>query len=395
MSELLFYMHDGPKTFRFELSGNLSGGEVSKLDQAWRTASSTFDGKVLAVDITFLKDVDEKGRRLLARWSSAGAHLVANSEASRTLAESITGRPYAPQDPAVGPTFEPRFTAAAFRTMVAMLLFTTILLFPAKAWAGSYQLKPETLEAWQQHLAAANANMQVRAHGQFLWVDESENRLTRVRAGEVLVSPMEHTPRAVPAGLVHHWIGAEFIPGARVDDVIAVIRNYNRYSEFYKPSVIEAKALSQKTAEDRFYVIMFNKAMFMNHALDSEYQSHFVRVDDSKWYSVSTNTRVQEVAAEGRMPDGEGSGYIWRLCTISRYEERDHGVYVETEAFALSRPIPAALHWVVDPVVRKVSRSSLSTSLEQTRDATESLVKSEAALAALGRSRVKRASANE
>src|SRR5580700_6157535 len=83
MSELLFYMHDGPKTFRFELSGNLAGVEVGKLDQAWRTASSTFDDKVLAVDITFLTGVDEKGRDLLVRWSQAGAHLVANSDASR------------------------------------------------------------------------------------------------------------------------------------------------------------------------------------------------------------------------------------------------------------------------------------------------------------------------
>jgi hypothetical protein len=47
---------------------------------------------------------------------------------------------------------------------------------------------------------------------------------------------------------------------------------------------------------------------------------------------------------------------------------------------ALSRPIPALLHLVVDPVVRRVSRASLTLSLEQTRGATESYVKSAAAL---------------
>jgi hypothetical protein len=135
MSELLFYMHDGPRTFRFELSGNLAGAEVGKLDQAWRTASSTFDGKVLAVDITFLRQVDERGRNLLLRWSAAGAHFVANSDASRRLAESITGRPYAGADPAVGPTFEPRFTASASRAAVAAVILTVTLLFPPTAWA--------------------------------------------------------------------------------------------------------------------------------------------------------------------------------------------------------------------------------------------------------------------
>ena len=220
-----------------------------------------------------------------------------------------------------------------------------------------------------------------RAHGNFLWVDESGERLRSVRAGEVVVVPA-HAPKTVPGGLIHHWMGAAFIRGARVEDVISVVRNYNRYTEFYKPSIIDAKTLSQKAAEDRFSVVVLDKAMFMRRALDSDYQSRFVELDGRKWYSVAETTRVQEVSDEGRIPDGEGSGYIWRLATISRYEERDGGVYIEMEAMALSRPIPAALHWVVDPIVRRVSKASLATSLGQTRDATGVVVKTEAALSA-------------
>jgi len=244
------------------------------------------------------------------------------------------------------------------------------------------ELKQQTLDAWEQYKASANATMVNRAHGGFLWTDESHERLRRVRAGEVVVSPVGHSPVAVPDGLIHHWIGAAFIPDAHIEDVVGVIRNYNRYTEFYKPSVIDAKTLSQKAVDDRFYVVMVDKAMFMRRALESEYASRFTEVNASRWYSVAETTRVQEVSDEGRIPDGEGSGYIWRLCTMSRYEERDGGVYIETEAIALSRPIPMALHWVVDPIVRRVSRASLSTSLEQTREATGAAVKSEAALSA-------------
>jgi hypothetical protein len=153
MSGLLFYMHDGPKTFRFELAGNLAGTEVSKLDQAWRTAASTFDGKVLAVDITYVKSVDEKGCDLLHRWSRAGAHLVANSDSSRTLAESVTGHPYEPSDPAVGPTFDPRFTASTFRTAVAALIFTAVLLFPATASAAKTDDAAAVLERYNAALS--------------------------------------------------------------------------------------------------------------------------------------------------------------------------------------------------------------------------------------------------
>ncbi len=52
-----------------------------------------------------------------------------------------------------------------------------------------------------------------------------------------------------------------------------------------------------------------------------------------------------------------------------RFEERDGGVYVEVEAIALSRDIPAAVRWMVDPIVKRVSRSSVATSLKQTQEA--------------------------
>jgi hypothetical protein len=70
---------------------------------------------------------------------------------------------------------------------------------------------------------------------------------------------------------------------------------------------------------------------------------------------------------------GTGSGFIWRLFSISRFEERDGGVYVELEAMALSRCVPAGLWWLVNPVVSRLSQSSLVTFLSQTREAVRSL----------------------
>jgi hypothetical protein len=242
-------------------------------------------------------------------------------------------------------------------------------------------LKQETVDAWDRYIHAANARLQDRAaQGQFLWIDESPERLGRVHAGDVVVSPMNRSPEAVPSGLIHHWIGGTFVPGARIDDVIAVVRDYDRYRQYYKPSVIDARTISRKAEEDRFSVVVIDKAMFMKRALDSEYQSRFVEVDGRKWYSIAQTTRIQELVDRRPVPEGEGSGYIWRLCTISRYEERDGGVYIETEAMALSRPIPVTLHWVVDPIVRRISRSSLTISLEQTRDATGSSIRQASAL---------------
>jgi hypothetical protein len=82
------------------------------------------------------------------------------------------------------------------------------------------------------------------------------------------------------------------------------------------------------------------------------------------------------------LQEGQGHGIIWRLLGITRYVERDGGVYVELEAIGLSRDIPASVRWLVDPIVRRVSRSSLSTSLLQTENAVRDraeLAKSKAA----------------
>ena len=53
-------------------------------------------------------------------------------------------------------------------------------------------------------------------------------------------------------------------------------------------------------------------------------------------------------------------------------EERDGGVYIELEAIALSRDIPVSFRWIVEPIVRRISRSSLTTSLRQTEGAVRS-----------------------
>jgi len=45
-------------------------------------------------------------------------------------------------------------------------------------------------------------------------------------------------------------------------------------------------------------------------------------------------------ANERELPPGTGDGYLWRLYSYWRYEERDGGTWVECEAISLTRDIP-------------------------------------------------------
>jgi hypothetical protein len=384
---LQYYMHDGPTAFRIELSGRLNAEGALRLDQDWRTASSAIGDRRLIVDITFVASVDEQGRALILRWHREGARLIANSKASRALAESILGEPL-PETPANASraarsdrTWLP-FHASFLVSALTVLLLATIV-FPSQAEAAT--LKPETLAAWDDYLQTANANLQdrIRPSGSFLWTFENVERAAKVRGGEIVVAPAPgHNPAKVPGGLIHHWMGAAFVPNLKLDDILEVTRDYDRYKEFYHPSVVESKMIARDGPDDRFSMLLMNQALFLKTALDTDCKVTNVRLDDHRFYSISKATRVQEVEEYGqpgeyRKPEGEGSGYIWELYSIARLEQRGDGVYVELEAIALSRDIPAALRFVADPIVRRLSRNSLLISLQQTEQA----VRSSAAIA--------------
>ena len=120
-----------------------------------------------------------------------------------------------------------------------------------------------------------------------------------------------------------------------------------------------------------------NKAIIMKKAIEGEYCASYFRIDDHRWCSVAESTRVQEIEYYGGpnerlLPVDQGAGLIWRVRSISKYEERDEGVFMQMEAIVLSRDVPKALRWIVNPIVRRVSRDSLQLLLEQTRGAVQS-----------------------
>jgi hypothetical protein len=212
----------------------------------------------------------------------------------------------------------------------------------------------------------------------FLWVDEERNRLARVRTGDIVVSQVtQQNSRRVPSGLIHDWIGAAFIEHATLTDVLEVVRDYARYKDFYQPTVVDSKAIVTGESTDRFSMLLINKSLFLKTALDSDYESCYVQVDSRRGYSISRTTRIQEIEEYGgpdqrTLNEGEGNGFVWRLLSIMRFAERDGGVYIELEAIGLSRDIPASLQWLVEPIIRRLSRGSISTSLRQTENAVRS-----------------------
>ncbi|HEY7392517.1 MAG TPA: hypothetical protein VH640_28615 [Bryobacteraceae bacterium] len=246
---------------------------------------------------------------------------------------------------------------------------------PVRAEAA--ELQPATLKAYDSYLREVALHLEQRAtnHQPFLWTDESPDRAARVRRGEVVVAPaVGRGTESIPNGLIHDWIGAIFIPNATTESLMAVLHDYDNYKELYRPAVRASQSLACTSDGQEFLMVWQRHVLFVNAAMQGHYQEHDVVVDSHRGYSVSDAAEIRQIEDYGHpdqhlLPPDTGSGFMWRIHSIARYEERDGGVYLELQAIALTRDIPASLSWLVRPAVNRLSINSLSATLRQTRDA--------------------------
>ncbi|MGA3237551.1 MAG: hypothetical protein ABSG03_14740 [Bryobacteraceae bacterium] len=276
-----------------------------------------------------------------------------------------------------------------------MTLEVSLLVAGFPGLLSAIELQPDTLKAWDDYIRNADSHMQSRLDGRrpFLWTDEASDRGARLRQGEILVVPINgHGAQSVANGLIHDWLGAAFIPNATIEGLLAVVHDYGRYKEFYGPVVADSKVLACSETDQRFSMVWQHRVLFVDAAIEGQYQASDFALDAQHGYNIANTTQLREIESYGKsgeylLPPGQGSGFIWRLHSIARYEQRDGGVYLELEAIALTRTIPSSLRWVVTPVVNHLSINSLMTSLRQTRDAVVSLPQSPERIAscAIGR----------
>ncbi len=268
-------------------------------------------------------------------------------------------------------SFGSPYSFRTLRAFVVMLIYLGCLVAPSLSHGA--ELKQNTLAYWNAYLDAALPEM--TSQTPFLWVDQKPERLQHVRDGEILVSSAgKENPKPVASGLIHDWVGAAFLPNASIQDVLSAARDYSNYKEYYKPTVVDSRLLGSDGPCEKYSMRVVNKEVVAQTALDMEYETCYFKIDDRRWYSTTHTTRVQEIRHLGRpdeqeLPPDHGSGYIWRLYSVARFEQRDGGTYVEVEAIALSRDIPIALRWMVNPIVRRVSRNSMVVSLQQMKEA--------------------------
>lgn len=265
-------------------------------------------------------------------------------------------------------------------------LSVLLLVFGFAQVAGAAELQQKTAAAFDRYVAATEARFsnELRPGGDFLYIDGKDaegKRLAyeQLKRGETLVEQRETkapgVSTEVPDGIVHHWVGLIFIPGATLASVLPTVKDYDHRAQLYAPDVIASRTVEHHGDDYKMFLRLRQKK-FTTIVFNTNYDVHWGAVDATRVYSNSLSTRIAELKdaekPEGEeFPVGSGHGYLWRLNTYWRFQEKDGGVYMQCEALSLTRGIPTGLAWLLKPLVTSIPRQSLNRALGQTRTVVE------------------------
>jgi len=271
---------------------------------------------------------------------------------------------------------------AAMRKVMLVGLLAFAYVLPESA--GAAELKHETTEAFNQYVRITEDRMTERMRdGQtFLWVDtfpelQRDKFYAQLRQGDIVIEQLETLENEkrirVPNGLIHHWIALGFVPGVTLQQVLALMQDYDHHEGIYKPDVLRSRLLNADGNYFKVYLRLRQKAI-ITAVFNAEFDVSYSPLDENRAHSRSYSTRIAELenpdrSDEREKPVGNDRGFLWRLYSYWRFQEKDGGVYVQLESVALSRSVPVLLAWVVNPLLKSIPREYLSRFLISTRAA--------------------------
>src|SRR5215470_19222218 len=247
-------------------------------------------------------------------------------------------------------------------------------------------LKAGTIEAFDRYLKLTEARNEeeLKRGTNLLWIDglpadQRAEAYAALKRGEVKMDKLETRDNGkrieCPSGIIHHWTGVVFIPGAKLDDVLGVLQNYNQHYVNFAPDVERSKLESRDGDHFRVY-LRFRRHKMITVVLNTEFEINYFHDGPGQAHSRGSAVRIAEVENPGKSDErektpGDDGGYLWRMETWWRMIERDGGVYVQSEVASLSRDIPAGLGWLIGPFVTSIPKESLTFTLDATRKAVE------------------------
>lgn len=255
-----------------------------------------------------------------------------------------------------------------------------IILLPVGSDAA--ELKPKTVAAWTEYVAATEARIAGELAGldrflvmDFQTPDDADAERAAIRAGGVVVTKMQirrvdGDTIDVPSGAIHHWRGTMFVPDVLVDDVLANARQ-SADADDLQEDVLESRILEQGPDTMRVFLKVKRKK-FVTVVFNTEHTVEYAWHGPAHASSASRATKIAELRDpqtpnEREKPVGHDRGFLWRLNSYWRYTQVEGGVIVECESLTLSRSIPVLLRVFIGRLINSAARESMERTLEGMR----------------------------
>jgi hypothetical protein len=266
------------------------------------------------------------------------------------------------------------------------LIVALASVLAATAGAQGYtlaSLRSATIRSFDAYVANTETqNAETTRQGPFLWLDKLSERdrsaaFAKLHDGDVELRRLSINPGGgnltVAGGMIHDWEGIVFIPGVKVDDVLWVLEDYNHQATYYAPDVQAARIETHNGDHYRVF-LRFRRHNVVTVVLDTEHEVTYYRDSPTRAHSRSSAIRIAQVddpgtAKEKERAPGEDDGFLWRMETWWRIEERDGGVYVQNQVVTLTREIPTGLGWLIEPFITNIPKETLEFTLKATRKA--------------------------
>jgi len=279
-----------------------------------------------------------------------------------------------------------RFRGRCFCVLAVGLI--TVTQFPhvadgATRYGARVSLTPSTLEAFHRYIASTETqNDESLVAENFLWIDslprkERQDAYARLKRGEIAMRrvPAESSGAnpEIAGGMIHDWEGIVFIPGVKLDQILGVLEDYNHHAIIYAPDVERAN-IEEQNGNHYLVFLRFRRTKVVTVVLDTEHEVNYFRDSPTLAHSRSSAIRIAEVEDPGGPKEkekkpGEDQGFLWRMETWWRVQEKDGGVYVQNQVVSLTRDLPAGLGWLIEPFITSIPKESLEFTLGATRRA--------------------------
>lgn len=222
-----------------------------------------------------------------------------------------------------------RWVFAGRRGLVA------VAILMLSAWpASAAELGPETIAAWNHHVARVEASLPL--HEREASVTEPQGRTIDV-----------------PGGTLHEWRGSILIRDVTVTQIVDALLSPG--SQPLQEDVADSRVLERHGDSLRMYLKLVRKVI-VTVTYDTEHDVRYARRSPTFATSRSVATRIVEAGGSDR-------GFLWRLNSYWRYSQVGDAVQVDVLSLSLSRDVPWIVKPIAQPLIERIGRESMSRTL--------------------------------